>query len=252
MFRPDDLGFARGRLPLAVLREVPFAFVGERGRFAAMDDDAPDLRNAADRVVDDPFELEWFALAIGHVAGDHDLRAGVGDAIAQRRRAETGVDDRVDRADPRAGQHRDDPLDRQRHVDDDAISVPDSVGAKRVCEPADPLQQRAVRDRLLVAVLAHEIVGDRVGMRARVAVQTRDGRVERAVLEPVLIVHAAAEDGLRRSLPRDRCSARPPEGLRIAQRSSDVRVLIRDREPIRRARRGRDDLAGREQPHDGR
>ena len=48
---------------------------------------------------------------------------GILDAVLERHRRETAEHHRVDGADARAGVHRDDGLDGQRHVDDDAIAL---------------------------------------------------------------------------------------------------------------------------------
>src|SRR4029077_20319120 len=73
--------------------------------------------------VDDRPEGNGLSSAETDVAADDDLCLRIHDAVAQGGMAEPGIDDGVDGADARAGQHGDGALDRQRHVDDDAIAL---------------------------------------------------------------------------------------------------------------------------------
>ncbi len=113
------------------------------------------------------FQVDRAAAPVRHVADDQHRRARVHDAIAQRRRAEAGVDHGVDRADARAREHRDDAFDRQGHVDAHAVARPHAVEAQRVRQLVHAREQRAVRERALLAVLAHIVVRDRAGSASR-------------------------------------------------------------------------------------
>jgi len=217
-----------------------------------MDDDPLDQLEPGDRRVGDVLEVDRLPAPEGDVADEQHARAGVDDAIAQRGRPQAGVDHRVDRADPRAGQHRDDPLDRQRHVDANAVAGAHAVGAQGVGDLADLREQRGVRHPALLTGLAEVLVGERVGMAAGVPVQTRDGRVQPAVREPVLVLDGACKDRRRFDRPGDALRGRAPVRVALAQRGGDERVLVGNREPARDARRRRHDLAGREQAFDGR
>ena len=56
--------------------------VDERPRFPAPDDDAPDLRQTRDRVIDDRLQIDCLPAPVRHVANDHHGRAGIIDTIA--------------------------------------------------------------------------------------------------------------------------------------------------------------------------
>ena len=63
------------------------------------------------------------ALAGGAVDRDQHLRLGELHPLAHRLRGEAAEDDVVRRADPRAGEHRDDDLGDHRQVDPDDVAL---------------------------------------------------------------------------------------------------------------------------------
>ena len=68
---------------------------------------------------------------------DAETRAfgrGVVDPAGQLVRREAAEHHRVDRADARAGQHRDQRLGHHRHVDDHAVAVADALAPQRAGE----------------------------------------------------------------------------------------------------------------------
>jgi hypothetical protein len=64
-------------------------------------------RRVVQRLVHIGFERNFFAAAQAFVCGDDDAAVAIGDPARQRLGAEPGKDDRMDRADPGAGQHGD-------------------------------------------------------------------------------------------------------------------------------------------------
>jgi hypothetical protein len=82
-----------------------------------VDDHAIDGWYVGERFVEDRFQGDGLAAAVADVARDHDLGAGVDDAITDRAGAEPGVDHAVDGTDAGARKHRDDAFGRERHVD---------------------------------------------------------------------------------------------------------------------------------------
>ena len=72
--------------------------------------------------------------AIAAVGGDQHLRLRVVDPVAQRLGREAAEDDRVDGADPGAGEHRDRQLGGHRHVDRDAVALRDAERLEHVGE----------------------------------------------------------------------------------------------------------------------
>ena len=118
--------------------------------------------------------------------GEDDLRPGVVDAGRQLRRGEPAEDHRVDRADPRAGQHGDDRLGDHRHVDDHAVALPDARTDQGAGEPAHVGEQLRIRDGALRAGDRRVVVdGDLLAAAGvDVPVERVEAGVERGAREP--------------------------------------------------------------------
>ena len=104
-------------------------FVAAGARAPHDDDHVLDGRCALERLVGVPLERNDLPAAIAAVGRDDDLRLRVVHAVAQRLGREAAEDDRVDRADARAGEHRDHDLGDERHVDADAVPAPNAESA---------------------------------------------------------------------------------------------------------------------------
>ena len=76
--------------------------------------------------------------------GDDDLRLRVLDPARELVGREAAEDDRVNRADPGAREHRDHRLGHHRHVDDDAVARLDALGSEHARETRDGIAQLAV------------------------------------------------------------------------------------------------------------
>ena len=101
--------------------------------------------------------------------------------------AEAAEDHRVDRADPVAGLHGDDGLDRHGQVDHHPVAALDAAGLHGVGQLADARQQGAVADRCHRAVVGFEDNGGALAQPAGdVPVQAIEGRIEPAVAEPAV------------------------------------------------------------------
>ena len=107
---------------------------------------------------------------------DDQLGPGVVDAAGQLVGGEAAEDDRMDRAEARAGEHGDDRLGDHRHVDDDAVALGDAVVGEHGGEGRHVVEQFAIADRALGA-------GDRavVDDRGLVAAAALDMAVEGVV-----------------------------------------------------------------------
>ena len=77
-------------------------------------------------VVDDRLERHVPALTVGDVRGQDEARAAGPDAVAEGCLAEPGEDDRMDRPDPRAGEHGHHGLGTGRQVEGDPITAVDT------------------------------------------------------------------------------------------------------------------------------
>ncbi len=93
---------------------------------APEDDDPFDARRAGERFECDLPERDGLSPPVCDVRGDEDLRCRVVDPRCERVGSEPPEDDRVDGSDPGAGEHRDDLLGDERHVDADPVALPDA------------------------------------------------------------------------------------------------------------------------------
>ena len=138
------------RLPLArrdevVPRQLAVARLAGRGG-PPQDDDVLDVaRPGVDGVVDDREQVDVLALAVGDVGRQDEARAARPNPVAQRARPETGEDDAMDGPDPDGREHRDDRLDRGRHVDRQAVALADPEAAKPGGDALDLGEQLAHR-----------------------------------------------------------------------------------------------------------
>ena len=94
-----------------------------RAGLALHDDDVLNRRRVAQRLVGHLLERHDLAAAVAAVGGHEQHALRVVDAVAQRFRAEAAEDHAVDRADARAGEHRDGELGNERQVERDAIAA---------------------------------------------------------------------------------------------------------------------------------
>ncbi len=138
---------------------------------------------------------------------DDHRRPRVIDPPGQLVGGETAEHDRMDRADPRAGEHRDRRLGHHRHVDDHPVAVLHSLSAQGAGEACDLVAQLAVR-------VTPDGVGHRrvVDQRHLIGATTFDVTIERVVTgvqaparkPPIQRRAAVVEHALGRSDPVDR------------------------------------------------
>ena len=100
----------------------------------AGDDDYGRHVAAVERGVDVALERDWLAAANPLIGGDHRAGIAIGDAPGQAFRREAAEDDRMDRADPRAGEHRRRRLGDHRHVDHDAVAPLEPADLRRLAK----------------------------------------------------------------------------------------------------------------------
>ena len=165
---------------------------------AQHDEDVADAGAAVgDGLVDSRLEGGGATLAEAAVGGDDEARLGVLDPRPQRLRREATEDDRVQGADARAGEHRDDRLRDHRQVDRHPVTEADAEADERVRGPLDLSVQVRVGEGPAVTGLTLEIQGHAFSAPCRdMPVDRVHARVEPPVGEP----------------PRHRC-VRPVEHL---------------------------------------
>ena len=166
-------------------------------------------------VLDDPAGLD--AAARSH----DDGRLGVLDPRGQLGRCEPAEDDRVDGAEPGAGEHRHDRLGHHRHVDHDPVALLDPQRGERAGEGGDLVEQLGVGeggDRVRDGAVVDQgrLVATPV---AHVAVEGVEAGVERAAPEPSVEGRVGVvEHAGRLGDPLDRLRGIPPEGVRVGDR----------------------------------
>ena len=124
-------------------------------------------------------------------------RAGILDAIAQRKGGEATEHDRMHSADARTGQHRDHDFGHQRHVDHDAVALVDAERAQRVCEAADLRVQLAIAQAPRVAGLAFENDRGLVPALLQVHVEHVVADIEIAIDKPAEVRRVVIVEGNR-------------------------------------------------------
>ena len=91
----------------------------------------------------------------------------------------------MDRADARAGQHRDRRFGNIRQVNNDAIALPDLVSFQNIREPANVAMQLLISERAFLARLAFPNNGRLVAaMCGQMSIQTIFREIEFAADEP--------------------------------------------------------------------
>jgi hypothetical protein len=182
---------------------------------APHDKDRVHAAQAGKGLVDLRLEREDRAAAPTAVGRDHGRAAAVFDALLERLRAKSPEDNRVPRANARAGQHGDGCLGNHRHVDRDAIALLHAAALERVGKSADLDMQFLIAERACVARLAFE--DQRRLLRARgesMAIHADRADVELAANEPLGERSLGPVQHLREGLhPRQFPRDAPPESL---------------------------------------
>ena len=166
--------------------------------------------------------------------GQHDARLRVVDARRELVCGKPAEDDRMDRADARASQHRERRLGHHRHVDQHAVAFGDAEAAKHAGQTRDLALQFAIGEM-------PDLTGDRAvpDQRDPLAPTCRDVAVDGipAGIEPaagkpaVKGWPAAIEHPVPAPLPVDRFGGFRPEFLRPLERAAIGLEIARHRFP---------------------
>ena len=226
------LGLAVGRCLLHLLLVPDVAtFFHVDGPAGALDDDRRlDDRRLVHRLVGVLLERDLLRAADAFVAGDQHLRFTTLDALGERVRREATEHDRVDRADPRAGEHRVGGFGDHRQVDRDRVAFLDALVLEDVGEAADVLVKLLVGDIFgITRLVALEDDRGLVAALLEMAVDAVHRDVGDAVLVPfdrdlVGIIRAVHHFGKRLD-PVDPLAVLAPEGVRVVKRGL-VHLLI--------------------------
>ena len=189
-----------------------------------------DLGAAGERRVDIGLERDQFAAAHAAVGGDDEAARAILDPAVQRLGREAAEDDAVDRADPRAGEHRHRRFRDHRQIEGDAVALAGAQRLEAVRHPHHLGVQFAIGERArstpgsspsqTIAVSA-----ERVGEMPVDAIVTE---VENAVLEPFDIdrIVGPVGDPRRRRHPVDPPRLLGPEAVRIVERARVERFIL--------------------------
>src|ERR1039458_9183408 len=168
--------------------EIDFARGADFGFGARVHDYFFDEVEGFDGFVDNGFQSNGFAAAVADVAGDHNFRLSVSDAVAERGVSESGVNDGMNCSNARARQHGHGTLDGKRHVDDDAIAFYYPQRLEAVGEAADHAIELAVGDDALGAVFAEpDESGAVAALGVGVTIERVDGDVGLRAGEPLVM-----------------------------------------------------------------
>ncbi len=139
------------------------------------------------RLVGVVLQAGFLAAARGPVGGDDDLGPTVVDPVRQRIRGKAAEHDRVDRPDPRAGQHGIGGLGDHRHVQNHPVALLHPMRLQHVRHPAGVFQQLGIADVLRRFARIVGFPDDRrlVRPRQHVAVDAVGADIQHPVLIPL-------------------------------------------------------------------
>jgi hypothetical protein len=160
-----------------------------------------------------------------------EVGSAILDAVGEAVRREAAEDDRVDGADPRAGEHRVGRLGDHRQVDRDPVALLDPALLEHVCKPVDLLAKLSIGD-FFILVGAVALPQDRglIPPCRQMPVDAVHRHVEGAVMKPTdMQIAGVVGDVLHLGEgldPVDAPSVLAPEGLRIAHRRLVHRLVL--------------------------
>jgi len=176
-------------------------------------------RDAQDRLVEQWLVRHHAARLDAARRRQHELRLRVLDALRQLRRREAAEHHRVDGADARAGEHREDGLGDHRHVEEHAVAARDAGCGERTGDARDLLLELRIREAPRCAgdgALVEERCAFAV-TRGDVAVHCVVAGVERRPREPGRAQRIACQRTARRRVPVDRRGFAQPEGVGVGE-----------------------------------
>ncbi len=170
------------------------------------------------------FERHLAAAAYALVGGHDNARLRILDAARERVRRKSAEHHGMNRADARAGKHRERGLRDHRHIDGDAVALLGAARLEDVGEPAHLGLQLAVSDLAVVLrIIALPDDGDLVAALRHMAVDAIVGDVGDAVLEPfdrdVMRIEGGVLDLGEWLEPIDALGLLAPESVRILDRA---------------------------------
>ena len=176
-----------------------------------------------ERGIDIALERNRLAAANAFIRGDHARSVAIDDPAMKAFRREAAEHDRVDRADPRAGEHRRRRFRDHRHIDHDAVAAIDPALLQKVGEAASLFIELAVGPIVaLPRLVGFEDDGDAVTMPREMPVEAIDRQVELPIGIPLDVEIAVVERPVagfgRKSVPGEAPRLVEPEAVGIGLR----------------------------------
>jgi hypothetical protein len=170
------------------LDELRESFVALGPRTPAHHDDVPDAGAPFEGLIGESLEWEDRAAAVPAVGGDECHGLGVVNPVPERLGREPFEDDRMDRPDPGAGEHRHCRFRNHGKVNCDSVAAADPQLSERVRAAVHLPQELPVGEHAVVAGLAFPQDGRLVPVSPPdVAIEAVDGNVELAPDEPLRV-----------------------------------------------------------------
>ncbi len=232
VFRIDGFGGALGRdaFDRLVQPDVATLRPGDLAAGALDDQHMPNSRGLLKRLVDVGLQRHLAAAAQALVRRNDDLALRVIDAAGDGVGRETAEHHRVDRAEPRAGEHRVRGFRDHRQIDGDAVALLHAMKMQHVGEAVHLVGELGVGDvARFIGIVPFPDDRGLLGALGQMPVDAIVGDVGDAILEPVdrhvMRVEAGVLDlgvGLE---PVDPLAVLAPEGFRVVQRTL-VHLLV--------------------------
>ena len=188
------------------------------------------VRRQPDRLVQERLVGHHLAAARAAVGADDQRRRGVLDPAREADRREAAEDHRMDRPDPRAGEHREHRLRDHRHVDEHPIAAAHAERRHRRGHPLDlAVQLREGVGARLVGLGRDVDQRGPVGLGRQPAVDRVVAQVGRAADEPPRERRArVVEHALERRVPVDAAGLLGPERVSVVDRPAVDAAVVHD------------------------
>jgi len=185
----------------------------------------------AERGIDIGLQRNATAAAAAFVGGDDQFRSAIADPVGERIGGKAAEHDRMDRADPRTGQHRRRRIGHHRQVERHAIAASDTKRRQHVRHPAYPVVQGAIGDaRALAGFVAFPQDRDLVAARRQMPVETIGRYVDLAAVEPtdpeIIRREGHVLHRIERPHPVELCGLIAPIGIGRIDRGAALMLVL--------------------------
>ncbi|PAV68548.1 hypothetical protein WR25_05550 [Diploscapter pachys] len=187
----------------------------------------------AERGIDIGLQRNATAAAAAFVGGNDQFRSAIADPVGERVGGKAAEHDRMDRADPRTGEHRRRRIGHHRQVERHAVTASDAKRRQHIRHPADAIVQGAIGDaRAFAGFVAFPQDRDLIAPRRQMPVEAIGRYVDLAAVEPADPEIVGREGHvlhrIERPHPVELCGLIAPIGIgRLDRGAALVRILGR-------------------------